>query len=140
MFGHTTGVTVSLLVALCSLAVHTYGQNEPEVNTNLLRQILQEDVDLLSELDQLTNDKEDTESGDWLPDGPPEDNESAVQKRFTGYGLKLAQRKRFLGRFTRPGKRQFRRNPLNKRLFCNFGGCFNGKRSVPSEPNFLFVR
>lgn len=39
MFGLTTGVTVSLLVALCSFAVHTYGQNEPEVNTNLLRQV-----------------------------------------------------------------------------------------------------
>ena len=94
-------------------------------------------MDLLNELDQLTDDKKDTESHDWLPDGPLEDSESTVQKRLFGHGTKPAQRKRFLGRFTRPGKRQFRRNPLNKRLFCNFGGCFNGKRSVPSEPNFL---
>ncbi|XP_052706199.1 uncharacterized protein LOC128181728 [Crassostrea angulata] len=125
MFGHTTGVTVSLLVALCSLAVYTYGQNEPEVNTNLLRQILQEDVDLLSELDQFTDDKEDTESDDWLPGGPPEDNESAVQKRLFGHGTKHAQRKRFLSPSTAKllKKLQSRRPRQNKRLFCNFGGC-----------------
>lgn len=94
-------------------------------------------MDLLSELDKLTNDKEDTESDDWLPDGLPEDSGSTVQKRLLGYGTRHAQRKRFLGHGLKQGKRQFRRNPLNKRLFCNFGGCFNGKRSVPSEPRLL---
>lgn len=97
-------------------------------------------MDLLSELDQLTKEKEDTESDDWLPDGRLEDSGSTVQKRLLGYGgngRRRAQRKRFLGIKTLPGKRQFRRNPLNKRLFCNFGGCFNGKRSVPSEPRLL---
>lgn len=94
-------------------------------------------MDLLSELDQLTNDKEDTESDDWLSDGPPEDSGSTVQKRFLGYGRRHAQMKRFLGSMTKVPKRQFRGNPLNKRLFCNFGGCFNGKRSVPSEPRLL---
>lgn len=102
-------------------------------------------MDLLSELDQLTNDKEDTESDDWLPDGPPEDSGSTAQKRFLGYGRRNAQMKRFLGSRTiippkllpKQPKRQFRGNPQNKRLFCNFGGCFNGKRSVPSEPRLL---
>lgn len=86
-------------------------------------------MDLLSELDQLTKEKEDTESDDWLPDGRLEDSGSTVQKRFLGYGGKRrAQRKRFLGTKTvKP----------DKRLFCNFGGCFNGKRSVPSEPRLL---
>lgn len=99
-------------------------------------------MDLLSELDQLTNDKEDTESDDWLPDGAPEDSGSTVQKRFLGYGRRHAQMKRFLGHGTfvkQPPKLQDQPKPKppNKRLFCNFGGCFNGKRSVPSKPRLL---
>lgn len=94
-------------------------------------------MDLLSELDQLTNDKEDTESDDWLPDGAPEDSGSTVQKRFLGYGRRHAQMKRFLGQRTLVKKPPKQLKPPNKRLFCNFGGCFNGKRSVPSEPRLL---
>lgn len=69
-------------------------------------------MDLLNELDQLTDDKEDTESDDWLPDGPLEDSESTVQKRLFGFGTKLAQRKRFLGPRTITGKS----TPKPKRL------------------------
>lgn len=81
-------------------------------------------MDLLNGLDQLTDDKKDTESHDWLPDGPLEDSESTVQKRLFGHGTKPAQRKRFLGiRTPKPKRLQFRRPPQNKRPFCNFYGC-----------------
>lgn len=87
-------------------------------------------MDLLNELDQLTDDKKDTESHDWLPDGTLEDSESTVQKRLFGHGTKPAQRKRLLGIRTITEKSapqskrlQFRRPPQNKRPFCNFYGC-----------------
>lgn len=77
-------------------------------------------MDLRGELDQLTNDKEDTESDDWLQDGPLEDIESTVQKRRFGHGTKHAQRKRFLSPSTARVMKQINQT---KRLFCNVGGC-----------------
>ena len=95
------------------------------VSISISLQILSDDVDILTELNLLDDEEENGDSGDMLPLQMGDLNAIPEQKRFCGMSLCGGKRR----------KRQ-RKRPA-KRLFCNFGGCYSGKRSTHTRPRFV---
>ncbi|XP_062605236.1 uncharacterized protein LOC134267022 [Saccostrea cucullata] len=120
-----SGAILSALFLVFSLAAYTYCQEPSQQNIDLLRQLLEGNLDLVPNED-LNNEEEEAglESG-YIPLQVPESQGPSYEKRgicpYWGCGRR---------------KRPFRFR--TKKLFCNFGGCFNGrKRSLPLKTRFL---
>ncbi|XP_022289563.2 uncharacterized protein LOC111101385 [Crassostrea virginica] len=122
--GRFTSMLLGSILVVFSLAAFTHGQESSEQNINILRKILSDDVDILTELNLLDDEEENGDSGDMLPLQMGDLNAIPEQKRFCGMSLCGKRRKRQ------------RKRPA-KRLFCNFGGCYSGKRSTHTRPRFV---
>nr|XP_022289563.1 uncharacterized protein LOC111101385 [Crassostrea virginica] len=121
--GRFTSMLLGSILVLFSLAAFTHGQESSEQNINILRKILSDDVDILTELNLLDDEEENGDSGDMLPLQMGDLNAIPEQKRFCGMST--------------CGRGRRRRKRPAKRLFCNFGGCYSGKRSTHTRPRFV---
>mmetsp|Transcript_27824 Transcript_27824/g.44538 ORF Transcript_27824/g.44538 Transcript_27824/m.44538 type:complete len:123 (+) Transcript_27824:65-433(+) len=121
--GRFTSMLLGSIIVVFSLAAFTHGQESSEQNINILRKILSDDVDILTELNLLDDEEENGDSGDMLPLQMGDLNAIPEQKRFCGMST--------------CGRGRRRRKRPAKRLFCNFGGCYSGKRSTHTRPRFV---
>ncbi|XP_048744192.2 uncharacterized protein LOC125657570 [Ostrea edulis] len=114
--------SICALFLVLSLAAFTHCQDPSDQNLDLLRQILEGDVDIITNQD-LSDEEE--EGRDDLSMPYLENDTPSFQKRFCGF------------RGCRRRRRYKLRARPQKRLFCNFGGCFSGKRSVQQSPKLM---
>ncbi|XP_061171023.1 uncharacterized protein LOC133180554 [Saccostrea echinata] len=123
------GAIISALIIVLSIAAYTHCQEPSEQNIDLLRQLLEDNIDIVPNEDLANDEEEELESG-YIPLQVPESRGPSFEKRgFCGH--------RGCGRWWLRQRKSNRRQRRPKRLFCNFGGCFNGKRSLPLRSKFF---